>query len=505
MPSTHQPLQRAGRLAVLFACALMLVVLAVPAGAAAAGTTVTAAKAKAAKNVKKKRKRSRRDRDGDGIPNGRDGDVDGDGIPNGRDGDVDGDRIPNESDRNIDSDRRRNSSDRDIDGDRRLNTADYDIDADGRNNDYDHDIDSDGVENAYDDDSDSSGDATLGAAGVVHGQPGFVGLVSDDAFWGTDSDPSRARTMSTIASTGATTLRAAFLWSTIEQRPGHFDFELHDGFMEAAARKGISVLPILFDPPSFRSSRPASGAARGVYPPADNSAFARYASELVRRYGPGGKFWKKNPHLHQLPIRSWQVWNEPNIPFYWGGRPDPAAYAQLVKAAAAGIKAVDPGAKVVTAGLNDSELGIKLSDFVDGMYAAGAKDSFDVLALHPYAPASDLVIDQVARAVDKLEAAGDDARVLITELGWATAGPAERALVVDEAAQAALIRSTIGRLSRLHTELRLDGLFYFNWRDTSATPGTRDHWGLHTGLFRQDGSAKPAFGALAEAARATAG
>ena len=86
------------------------------------------------------------------------------------------------------------------------------------------------------------------------------------------------------------------------------------------------------------------------------------------------------------------------------------------------------------------------------------------------------MIDQLTEAVGELERAGDDARLLVTELGWATGGPAERALVVGEAGQAALIRHT-SRLARLADGLRLDGMFYFNWRDVSAAPGARDHWG----------------------------
>ena len=307
--------------------------------------------------------------------------------------------------------------------------------------------------------------------------------------------------MGAIAAAGAGTVRHPFLWSVIEPTPGRYDFALHDGFVLAAARQGLSVLPVLFDPPAFRSSRPASGAERGVYPPADNASFGTFAAALVRRYGPGGSLWREHPAVPARPIRAWQIWNEPNIPFYWPAGPNPAAYTALLQAASAAIKTADPGATIVTAGLNDSELGLKLVPFLQGMYAAGARDSFDQLAVHPYAPASDLVIDQLTAAVRELERAGDDARLLVTELGWATGGPAERALVVGEAGQAALIRSTTSRLSRLADGLRLDGMFYFNWRDVSAAPGARDHWGLHTGLLRQDGSPKPALEALTQAAR----
>ena len=326
--------------------------------------------------------------------------------------------------------------------------------------------------------------------------PRFIGLVSDDAFWGTDADPSRQRTIAAIAGTGARMLRQSFYWSLIEPQPGRYDFSLYDGYVAAAADANMTVLPILFDPPRFRSARPASDARRGTYPPANYSDFAVFAAALVRRYGPAGAFWREHPDLPQLPIRSWQIWNEPNIPAYWRSGPNPAEYAAMLRTVAREIKTVDPGAKVVTAGLNESELGIKLVPFLNGMYRAGAKGTFDVLALHPYAPRSEQVIAQINRAVRELRRNGDPARTLVSELGWATGGPSTRPLVVGETAQASLISRTITELARDRSRLRLDGIFYFNWRDVSPTPGSRDHWGLHTGLLRKDGSPKPAMQAL---------
>src|SRR5215218_11484194 len=142
-------------------------------------------------------------------------DIDGDGIPNGRD--------------------------RDVDGDGRRNVVDPDVDGDGRRNDYDHDIDADGIPNAFDADSDASGDPFRASAATTQAPPGFVGLVSDDAFWGTDADPSRQRTMAAIAGTGARVLRASFHWSLIESQPGRYDFELYDAYVTASAKANLSV------------------------------------------------------------------------------------------------------------------------------------------------------------------------------------------------------------------------------------------------------------------------
>jgi len=72
---------------------------------------------------------------------------------------------------------------------------------------------------------------------------------------------------------------------------------------------------------------------------------------------------------------------------------------------------------------------------------------------------------------------------------------------VSEAGQASLTRRTITELAGFRGRLRLDGIFYFSWRDVPPPPGSGDHWGLHTGLLRQDGSRKPAFQALTDATR----
>ena len=163
--------------------------------------------------------------------------------------------------------------------------------------------------------------------------------------------------MAVAVAAGARVLRQSFSWSIIEREPGRYDFSLYDHFVANAARAGLGVLPILIDPPPFRSSRPATGARRGIYPPASNAEFAAFAQLLVRRYGPDGGFWRANPQLPQMPIRSWEVWNEPNLPQFWAAGPDPAAYAVMLKTVYAAIKAVDPGSRVISAGIDQQQPG----------------------------------------------------------------------------------------------------------------------------------------------------
>ena len=76
----------------------------------------------------------------------------------------------------------------------------------------------------------------------------------------------------------------------------------------------------------------------------------------MRRYGPNGTLWAERPDVPKLPIRSWQIWNEPNLRLYWCGKPNAKQYVAMLRTVGTAIKQVDRGAHIVTAGLPDSKL-----------------------------------------------------------------------------------------------------------------------------------------------------
>jgi hypothetical protein len=69
----------------------------------------------------------------------------------------------------------------------------------------------------------------------------------------------------------------------------------------------------------------------------------------------------------------------------WGGTPDPTAYTDFLKASYQSIKSADPGALVVSAGLapttTSNAQAMPDTEFVRGIYSAGAKGSFDMLGV----------------------------------------------------------------------------------------------------------------------------
>jgi hypothetical protein len=329
----------------------------------------------------------------------------------------------------------------------------------------------------------------------------FAGIVSNDAYSGDGGY--RASAFFQMHNLGIGSIRQTFTWASIENRRGHYVWGNTDDFVGRAAGWGIRVLPILFDPPRFRSSKPKKHAVHGTYFPKKLSDLGVFGAEVAKRYGPNGTFWAENPDVPKLPITAYQIWNEPNLKAYSPPKPDAKKYVKMLKAATPRIRAVDPTAEIVTAGLPDSRLSHpNLYKFITQMYKAGAKGTFNDLGINPYATTAASMISKLKKIRGIMARYGDSAsKIWITELGWSDVGP-KAPFRVGAAGQASRITDTVATLKQNETALNLRGFFYFSWRDGTVYAGGHDFWGLHTGLLRKDGTQKPAFDAFQQAVAA---
>jgi lysophospholipase L1-like esterase len=338
----------------------------------------------------------------------------------------------------------------------------------------------------------------LGAPAVAQANE-FAGIVANDVYSGSASY--RAKQFAAQQSLGVGIIRQTLDWASVEVAPNSFDFTNFDKFVEAAARHNIRVLPVLFDPPSFR--RP-SGANKKYTPfPKSNDDMAKFASVVASRYGVGGSFWLNRTDIPILPFTSYQIWNEPNLPVYSGGHPNAAAYVAMLRAVGPAIKAVDPNADIVTAGLPDSRLSKpNVFKYIQQMYSAGAKGTFDTLGINPYAPTASSLISKLKKIRGIMAKNGNaDAGLWVTELGWSDVGPGS-AFRAGKSGQAKRIKQALAALKRNEASLKLRGFFYFAWKDGGVYKGGKDFWGLHTGLLRKNGTHKPAFAAFKKAVAA---
>ena len=327
----------------------------------------------------------------------------------------------------------------------------------------------------------------------------FVGMTSEDAFAG--EGQYRSATMAQQHAVGVGLLRQVLDWTNVETSPGHYDFGVYDGFVREAAAHGITLLPVLHNPPPFyrRSTE------RMWCPPPSLAAMADYARAAVRRYGPGGSLWREQPGARSLPVRSWQIWNEPSLGVYWCNRPNAREYASMLRVVGKAIKSEDPGAEIVTAGLPDSKLksAMPLDRFLSRLYRARGKRYFDTLAINGYATNNAQLSELLHRIRRNMNRNGDRrAGLWITEIGWGDGGPPHR-FNVGSAGQAARIGSSFRLLAKLRRKLRLRGVVYYSWRDARPYPPKyNDMWGLHTGLLDVNGNPKPAYGAFGQAVAA---
>ena len=306
---------------------------------------------------------------------------------------------------------------------------------------------------------------------------------------------------SLIRAAGIDSVRFWLRWSQIESEPGEFDWVESDEAIRKIAGAGLTAVPFLFGTPvwvarhDFECERvdcsryaPSSAETRAV--------FAEFAGAAVRRYGRDGTFWGANPRVPYRPIRQWQIWNEPNLQEFWRPWVDAIGYGELVRMAAERIRAEDRRAEVLLAGLSGSRTTATRwspPTFLDRLYSVpGIEDSFDGVALHPYASRPRGMMARINAARAMIAARDPDVDVWITEIGWASSGPARWTLVKTLRRQADLLHRAFTRLIGHTDDWNLRGIYWYAWRDTDRA-GAVCGWCARAGLRNSDGKAKPAY------------
>lgn len=313
--------------------------------------------------------------------------------------------------------------------------------------------------------------------------PAFMGVVPQGPLG--ESDYERMRGV-------VGTLRLPFYWYEIEPHPGEYDFGSVDDVVGNAAEHGIRVLPFVYGSPSWATGNVA---IPPLHVKAARTAWAAFLGRLVQRYGSDGDFWQGR--AKRLPIRRWQVWNEPNFLLFWRPRPSPVDYARLLRLSARAIRGADRRATIVAAGVAPVEAGITPWVFLRRMYKVrGVRRDFDVVALHPYAPHVRWVDQQIRLVREVMARAGDSRKPLqLTEIGVASAGRYPNPYDKGRRGQASYLRRVFRLAIENRSRWRLAGIDWFTWQDaTAADPHCV--FCEYGGLFDASGAPKPAWPAF---------
>jgi hypothetical protein len=297
------------------------------------------------------------------------------------------------------------------------------------------------------------------------------------------------------------TLRIPIYWFQVEPSRGEYRFAELDETITRAAAAGVRILPFVYGTPSWLSTDPARPPLGSL---SAERAWTELLRRLVRRYGPHGELWRGGPV--QLPIRRWQIWNEPNFLLFWRPRPSPSGYARLLRISAHAIRDEDRSASVVTAGVAPVEGGMNPWEFLRRMYLVpGVERDFDIAALHPYSSSLRILEYELRLTRRVMARAGDGDRPLqVTELGVASGGQFPNPFDRGPRGQARYLERAFARLATKRHRWRISGVDWFAWQDGSG-PDPHCVFCQFSGLFDTSMTPKPSWWAFKRiAAAATA-
>jgi hypothetical protein len=203
--------------------------------------------------------------------------------------------------------------------------------------------------------------------------PAPQGMTSPDYgiqvfLWGSAS---AQRDLSLVRELGFRWIKQSIEWRYVEpHEKGQYEFNEPDRLLRMIESFDLKVIARIDNQPVWaRKDKifPVDG------PPDNLQDFADFVHDLASRYK--GK------------IEAYEIWNEPNLAREWGNKPpDPKHYVALLKAGYEAIKAADPKALIISAGLAPTTASgaVAMPDvqFIEEMYKAGGAKYFDLLGAH---------------------------------------------------------------------------------------------------------------------------
>ena len=320
------------------------------------------------------------------------------------------------------------------------------------------------------------------------------------------------RSVQLLRAGGVTSVRQSFPWQDIERAPGYYrdqggqdTWAKYDFIVEQLTGAGITILARVDTIPRWARPPTDDFDRRDKGPPQDYNNYANFVATLANRYK--GK------------IAHFQVWNEPNLDGEWGGKPiDPAQYGLLLRYTSEKVKAVNPAALIVTAGLaqtiEDGKETNNLNelDFIQGLYDAGAAPYFDILSVMAYglghSPQDRRVgeertnFSRLLLAREVMVRNGDGKKpIWVSEYGWIAVPPGWKGTYdktwgdsVDEETQA---RWTVDGLERMRSEWPwVTNVFVWGFRWVETPQERPDDPSRYFEVVDHDFTPRPAYLAL---------
>ena len=170
---------------------------------------------------------------------------------------------------------------------------------------------------------------------------------------------------------GMTWVKQQVRWAQIEGTQGDYGWAGLDHIVDTYNAAGLKVLLSVTAAPDWtRPGKPRDG------PPNEYQHFYDFMGLMADRF--------------RGRVHAYEIWNEPNLKREWNeGLISAWNYKRLLQGAYQAIKAADPEAIVVSAGLNpvgftDNVTVVDDREYLQRLYTAGFKNYCDAIGVHPY-------------------------------------------------------------------------------------------------------------------------
>ena len=317
----------------------------------------------------------------------------------------------------------------------------------------------------------------------------------------------RQRSLELVRAAGVTWIRQELPWEQIEPVAkgqntdptfGGSTWAKFDETVDQARALGLEVMLRLDTSPRWALP---SGAPDGLSPPAQLADYWDFVDQVAARY--------------RGRVAAYQIWNEPNLSTEWGRRPpDAAAYARLLRGASERIRAADPAARVVMAAmaptLTENADALNELVYLQQLYDAGIRGSFDVLAVQAYGlrggpddprvDRSDVTFSRPLLVHQLMERNGDaELPVWATEVGWNVNPPSFAVQRFGRVTPSLQARYTVRGLERAAEQWPwMQVMYVWYWKRPDETNRDQDWFWFR--VADPDFSLQPVYYALRDAA-----
>lgn len=307
----------------------------------------------------------------------------------------------------------------------------------------------------------------------------------------------------TALQTGAKQLRFFVSWADLE--PGGAGTYDAGSALQGVYDRAIVQMNAQGAQPIFvvlRTPRWANGSADQLVPPKDPTDYGKFL----------GAFAQHNERVGK--VAAYEVWNEPDETGFWHGGVNADAYTAMLKSAYANTRDNKTTAAILTGATTGNDYG-----WIEGLYARGAKGSFDGVAVHTdtsclTAAPSEFYRDNESKRLGQFTflayrevrasmlAQGDDKPIWMTELGWSSTngGPSscQRGASSGQKPSGVSKEDQAKFLTQAYSCMANDPyLISAGWFTLSDTPtGTDIDEVHHYGLLDTNGAQKPAYTAF---------